>query len=129
MRRIAVPGSFSWGTGVLLYALFVTETPNYWGLWLPASILVAIGVATTFPIVSAAAVSEVPPAEFAVGGSLNQVGRQVGATIGIAALITVVGQGTDLDSFRTAWFITAATGPVAALAVYLIGKTNSSSGD
>ena len=129
VRRIAVPGSFSWGTGVLLYALFVTETPNYWGLWLPASILVAIGVATTFPIVSAAAVSEVPPAEFAVGGSLNQVGRQVGATIGIAALITVVGQGTDLDSFHKAWFITAATGPVAALAVYLIGKTNSSDSD
>lgn len=126
VRRIAVPGSFSWGIGVLMYALFVTETPNYWGLWLPASILVAIGVATTFPIVSAAAVGEVPPAEFAVGGSLNQVGRQVGATIGIAALITVVGQGTDLGSFQKAWFITAATGPVAALAVYLIGKTNSS---
>ncbi|MDG2023080.1 MAG: MFS transporter [Actinomycetota bacterium] len=126
VRRIAVPGSFSWGIGVLMYALFVTETPNYWALWLPASILVAIGVATTFPIVSAAAVGEVPPAEFAVGGSLNQVGRQVGATIGIAALITVVGQGTDLGSFQKAWFITAATGPVAALAVYLIGKTNSS---
>ena len=129
VRRIAVPGSFSWGIGVLLYALFVTDTPNYWGLWLPASILVAIGVATTFPIVSAAAVSEVPPTEFAVGGSLNQVGRQVGATIGIAALITVVGQGTDVDSFHKAWFITAATGPVAALAVYLIGKTNSSDSD
>ena len=112
-----------------MYALFVTETPNYWGLWLPASILVAIGVATTFPIVSAAAVSEVPPAEFAVGSSLNQVGRQVGATIGVAALITVIGQGTNLDSFHKAWFITAATGPVAALAIYLIGKTNSSDND
>ena len=74
---------------------------------------------------SAAAVSEVPPAEFAVGGSLNQIGRQVGATIGVATLITVVGQGGDLDSFHMAWFITAGTGPVAALAVYLIGDTNS----
>ena len=125
VRPIAVPGSFCWGAGVLMYALFVTETPNYWGLWLPASCLVAIGVATTFPIVSAAAVSEVPPAEFAVGGSLNQMGRQVGATIGVAALITVVGQSGDLDSFHKAWYISAATGPVAAIAIYLIGKTNS----
>jgi len=124
VRRIAVPGSFFWGTGVLMYALFVTETPNYWGLWLPASVLVGLGVATTFPIVSAAAVSEVPPTEFAVGGALNQIGRQVGATIGVAALISVVGSSNDVDSFHTAWFITAATGPAAALAVYFIGNTN-----
>lgn len=120
VRVIAVPGSLSWGAGVLMYALFVTETPNYWGLWLPASILVAIGVATTFPIVSAAAVSEVPSEDFAVGGSLNQVGRQFGSTIGVAALITLVGSGVDVDSFHQAWFVTAATGPLAALAVFFI---------
>ena len=124
VRVIAVPGSFSWGTGVLMYALFVTETPNYWGLWLPSSILVAVGVATTFPIVSAAAVSEVPPEDFAVGGSLNQVGRQFGATIGIAALITLVGSGVDVGAFHNAWFVTAATGPLAALAIFFIREPN-----
>jgi len=125
VRVIAVPGSFSWGIGVLMYALFVTETPNYWGLWLPSSILVAIGVATTFPIISAAAVSEVPPEDFAVGGSLNQVGRQFGSTIGVAALITMVGSGVDIDAFHNAWFVTAATGPIAALAVFFIREPNS----
>ena len=108
-----------------MYALFVTETPNYWGLWLPASVLVAIGVATTFPIVSAAAVSEVPPSDFAVGGSLNQVGRQFGSTIGVAALITLVGSGTDINAFHNAWFVTAATGPVAALAIFFIPENRS----
>ena len=125
VRIIAVPGSFSWAAGVLMYALFVTETPNYWGLWLPASVLVAIGVATTFPIVSAAAVSEVPPSDFAVGGSLNQVGRQFGSTIGVAALITLVGSGTDINAFHNAWFVTAATGPVAALAIFFIRENRS----
>jgi len=56
---------------------------------------------------------------------LNQVGRQIGATIGVAVLITVVGQGSDLESFRNAWLITAGTGPIAALAICFIGKTNS----
>ena len=125
VRVIAVPGSFAWGIGVLMYALFVTETPNYWGLWLPASLLVAIGVATTFPIISAAAVSEVPPEDFAVGGSLNQVGRQFGSTIGVAALITMVGSGADIDAFHNAWFVTAATGPLAALAVFFIREPKS----
>ena len=106
-----------------MYALFVTETPNYWGLWLPASILVGIGVATTFPIISAAAVSEVPPEDFAVGGSLNQVGRQFGATIGVAALVTLIGSGADIELFHAAWYVTAATGPLAAVAVFFIGET------
>lgn len=121
VRVIAVPGSLCWGAGVLVLALFVTETPNYWGIWLPGSLLIGVGVATTFPLVSAAAVSEVPPADFAVGGSLNQVGRQFGATIGVAALVTVIGDGGDIDAFRAAWYITAATGPIAAIAVFLIG--------
>ena len=123
VRVIAVPGSFAWGAGVLMYALFVTETPNYWGLWLPASILIGIGVATTFPIISAAAVSEVPPEDFAVGGSLNQVGRQFGATIGVAALVTLIGSSTDIELFHAAWYVTAATGPLAAVAVFFIGET------
>ena len=127
VRVIAVPGSFSWGVGVLMYALFVTETPNYWGLWLPSSILVAIGVATTFPIVSAAAVSEVPADDFAVGGSLNQVGRQFGSTVGVAALITLVGPGADVEAFHNAWFVTAATGPMAALAIFFIREPASNS--
>ncbi len=122
VRPIAVPGSLCWGAGVLMYALFITETPNYWGLWFPASLLIGVGVATTFPLISAAAVSEVPPAEFAVGGSLNQIGRQFGATVGVAALITVVGQDGDLGAFQNAWFITAATGPIAALCVFAMGR-------
>jgi len=125
VRPIAVPGSLCWGAGVLMYALFVTETPNYWLLWFPASLLVGIGVATTFPLISAAAVAEVPPEEFAVGGSLNQVGRQFGATLGVAALITVVGQGGDLGAYQNAWFITAATGPIASLSVLAMGRPRS----
>ena len=70
--------------------------------------------------VTAAAVSEVPPEDFAVGGSMNQVGRQFGSTIGVAALITMVGSGADIDAFHNAWFVTAATGPIAALAVFFI---------
>ena len=63
--------------------------------------------------------------DFAVGGSLNQVGRQFGATIGVAALITVVGSGVDISAYHNAWFVTAATGPLAALAVFFIREPNS----
>ena len=124
VRIFAIPGSLAWAAGVLTFSLFMTDEPQFLQLWLPASLLVAVGIATTFPIVSAAAVSEVGPADFAVAGALNQIGRQFGATLGIAALITTVGESGDLASFQRAWLLIAAMGPVSAVAVFFIGKTN-----
>lgn len=123
VRVFAIPGSFAWALGLLLFALFVTSEPNFLALWLPASAIMAVGVATTFPIVSAAAVSEVGPADFAVAGAINQIGRQVGATVGVAALVTLVGDSGDLASFRQAWIYAAAMGPVSAIAVFFIGPS------
>lgn len=126
IRRFAVPGSLAWAAGQLLYATQVSDDPNWLWLWLPISMLVAVGVATTFPLVSAAAVADVGPREFAVAGAINQVARQFGATIGIAALVTLVGETGDLYSFRMAWLAVGAMGPVAAIAVALIGDTRRS---
>jgi MFS family permease len=123
VRVFAIPGSFAWATGVLLYALFITSEPQFLRLWLPASLVVSVGIATTFPLVSAAAVSEVGPADFAVAGAINQIGRQLGATIGVAALITAVGESGELASFQRAWLYISAMGPVSAIAVFFIGNT------
>jgi MFS family permease len=126
VRVFAIPGSFAWALGLLLFAVFVTSEPNFLLLWLPASAIMAVGVATTFPIVSAAAVSEVGPADFAVAGAINQIGRQVGATVGVAALVTLVGDSGDLASFRQAWIYAAAMGPVSAIAVFFIAPSRRS---
>jgi MFS family permease len=123
VRVFAIPGSLAWAVGILLYALFVTSEPAFLRLWLPASMIVAVGIATTFPIISAAAVSEVGPADYAVGGAINQIGRQFGATIGVAALITLVGDSGELALFQRAWLSISAMGPVAAVAVFFIGPT------
>lgn len=123
VRTFAVPGSFIWGIGQVLYATQVTPDANWIGLWLPVSLMIGLGVALTFPLVSAAAVANVDPAEFAVAGAINQVARQIGATVGIAILITLVGETGDLGSFQQAWWFVAAMGPIAALSVFLIGRT------
>ncbi len=85
VRAIAIPGSLVWMTGVGFYAIFVGEEPNFLLHWLPGALLVAVGISMTFPLVTAAAVSDVPPAQFAVAGGVNNVGRQLGATLGVAA--------------------------------------------
>ena len=124
VRAIAIPGSLVWMTGVGFYAVFVGEEPNFLLHWLPGALLVAVGISMTFPLVTAAAVSDVPPAQFAVAGGVNNVGRQLGATIGVAALVAIVGDGVHLASFQHAWTAVALAGPVAAGCLLMMPATS-----
>lgn len=120
VRAIAVPGSLVWALGICGYLFLVQDEPNFWIAWFPAAVVVAVGIAMTFPLVSAAAVVDVPPNQFAVAGGVNNVGRQLGATIGVAVLISVLGDGVHLSAFRSAWLIVALAGPVSCLALLLL---------
>ena len=75
----------------------------------PASLLVGLGVALSFPVLSAAAVAGLPQERFGVGGAMNQTARQIGAVLGVAILIAVIGTPTSLDEalsrFQTAWLV------------------------
>jgi EmrB/QacA subfamily drug resistance transporter len=95
----------------------LTVEPDYVGLWLPASLLTGVGVALSFPVLSAAAVAGLPADRFGIGGALNQTARQLGAVIGVAALVAIVGtpaSATDgLEQFRHAWFLCGAAALVS----------------
>ena len=94
-------------------------TPDYWGRWLPASLLTGLGVALTFPVLSAAAVAGLPPERFGVGGALNQTARQMGGVLGVALLVSILGTPTSpeaaLDAFQNVWLMSAGAAFVAAL--------------
>ena len=93
--------------------------PDYLGRWLPASLLTGLGVALTFPVLSAAAVAGLPPERFGVGGAVNQTARQMGAVLGVALLVSILGTPTSseaaLDAFRQAWVLCAAAAITSAL--------------
>jgi hypothetical protein len=48
------------------------------------------------------------------------VGRQLGATIGVAVFVSVLGDGVHLASFSSAWTIVAWVGPVSGVALLLL---------
>ena len=54
-----------------------------------------VGVALTFPVLSAAAVAGLPPERFGVGGAVNQTARQMGAVLGVALLVSILGTPTS----------------------------------
>ena len=120
-RPVLVAGALCFAAGLLWYVARVEATPDYLGTWLPGTLVVGFGIGLTFPVLSAAAVSSLPPHRFAVGSAVNQTVRQIGGALGIAVLVVIVGtpQGAAgaVDRFSDLWAFCA----VAALTSGLLG--------
>jgi EmrB/QacA subfamily drug resistance transporter len=111
---VLVAGGVTLALGLGYYVATVGVDAEYLTAWLPGSLLVGLGVALSFPVLSAAAVAGLPQERFGIGGAINQTARQIGAVVGVAVLIAVVGTPTSpvdaLDHFRIAWVIAAIAG-------------------
>ena len=112
---VLVAGGLTFGTGLVFFITTIGVDAHYVTHWLPGTLLVGVGVALSFPVLSAAAVAGLPQERFGIGGAINQTARQVGAVLGVAILIAVIGTPASLDQaltrFRVAWLI----GAVAAV--------------
>jgi MFS family permease len=118
-RPVLVAGGVVFAIGVGWYAIVVDTSAQYLTQWFPAALLVGLGVAMVFPVVSAAAVADLPMDRFAAGGAINQTSRQVGAVLGIALLVAIVGTPASIDealsNFRSAWVLCAGASLASAL--------------
>jgi MFS family permease len=70
--------------------------PDWVGLWLPGATLTGIGIGLAFPTLGSAAVRDVPDDRFATASAVNAAFRQIGAVLGTAILIAIVGEPTTL---------------------------------
>ena len=95
--------------GALLYALaglwfmwVPGAEPAYLTHWLPGLLLTGTSVGLVMPSLSGAAVSKLPAQHYAVGSAVNQATRQIGAVIGVAVTVLLLGQGAAQHSDFTA---------------------------
>jgi EmrB/QacA subfamily drug resistance transporter len=118
-RPILLAGATCFAGGLLWYVAQVGAEPAYLRAWLPGTLIVGLGVALTFPVLSAAAVSSLPPHRFAVGSAVNQTARQIGGALGIAVLVMLLGEpeGTAdaLDRFDRLWLFGAGAAIVSGM--------------
>jgi EmrB/QacA subfamily drug resistance transporter len=117
--RVLLIGLAVFAGGLAWYASRVGATPHYLAEWLPATLICGLGIGLSFPVLSAAAVSELPASRYAVGSAVNQTARQIGGAIGVAGLVAILGSSTGgdaaLDRYRLLWMAAACTSAVAAL--------------
>lgn len=117
-RRPLVLGGLVFAAGSAWLIARAQVEPDVLGVWLPALIITGVGVGLTMPILSSAAVHSLPQARFAVGSAVNQTVRQVGAVLGVALVIALLGTpgpAQALEAFDRIWLLLVAGGVLTAL--------------
>jgi EmrB/QacA subfamily drug resistance transporter len=95
-RAVIVPGALVFAAGVMVLRSAGSE-PDWVGLWLPGAILTGIGIGLAFPTLGSAAVRDVADDRFATASAVNAAFRQVGAVLGTAILVAIVGDPAGLS--------------------------------
>jgi len=95
---VAALGCLIYAAGCLFWRFNLALTPDYAARMLPGMLLTGTGVGLTLPTLVSAAVGAVPPQRFATGSGIVTMARQVGIVLGVAILVTVLGQPTRADA-------------------------------
>ncbi|MCW7536916.1 DHA2 family efflux MFS transporter permease subunit [Aquabacterium sp. A7-Y] len=110
-RPFLVGGAVVYAFSGLWYLTVPGLEPAYLTQWLPGLLMSGLGVGLVLPSLSAAAVSRLPAAHFAVGSAVNQATRQIGMVLGVAVTVLQLGQAelqrADFDPLYTLQIVLA----------------------
>jgi EmrB/QacA subfamily drug resistance transporter len=124
-RVVALPGGLLFATGCLVFASGTGADPAYVREFLPATLLTGAGVGLSFAAWGSAAVAELPPSRYATGTAVSSCARQIGAVLGIAILVAVIGTPAPaqaLGTFHDAWTLMALAALAAAALALGLGR-------
>ncbi len=126
-RLIIISGALIWTASLLWYIERVGSKPDFLGQWLPGQILQGIGVGATLPMLGSAALAGLAAGgSYATASAVVSSTRQLGAVIGIALLVIVVGtpgRGAAEEALRRGWWLAAVCFAVVAVGGVLLGRT------
>ena len=77
--------------GQLFYITQTGNTPAYVAEYLPGIAISGAGVGLMIPTLTGAGASSLAPERFATGAAVLTMGRQIGAALGVALLVAVLG--------------------------------------
>ena len=110
-RPVLAAGAISWAAGAISLALLIGGSPDWAARWLPATLLVGLGIGLTMPVQSGAAVATLPPARLALGSAVATSFRQMGAVLGISVFVALLGAAAgaaEVTAYHRIWLTFAA---------------------
>ncbi|MFZ0902459.1 MAG: DHA2 family efflux MFS transporter permease subunit, partial [Mycobacterium sp.] len=128
-RPIIIVGALIWASSLLWYIERVGPTPHFLTEWLPGQLLQGIGVGATLPILGSAALAGLTAGgSYATASAVVSSTRQLGAVIGVAVLVIVVGtpaRGAAEEALRRGWVLAAVCFVAVAIGGVSLGRTRS----
>jgi EmrB/QacA subfamily drug resistance transporter len=117
-RVPGVIGAALFAAGSLWYIARTGAHPDYASAFLPGMAIGGAGVGLVIPTLTGAGASSLAPERFATGAAVLTMGRQIGAALGVAILVAVLGTGVHrVADFRSAWLVTVIGALAAGLAL------------
>jgi len=113
-RALFIAGGAVFAIGGL-WLLHRTDAPASLLSWLPGSLLMGTSIGMVFPSLTGAAVSQLDAASFGAGSGVNQTVRQLGATLGVAIVVLVLGGLGPSARFENVYEMLIAAGVLTAL--------------
>ncbi|WP_371478751.1 MFS transporter [Kitasatospora sp. NBC_00315] len=105
--RLAALGALLFAGGIGWWAADIGVRPGYATELLPGLLLTGLGVGLVLPTLIGAAAAALPPARFATGSAVTTMARQIGAVVGVALTVSLIGtpHGPEaaLEGFRRGW--------------------------
>jgi EmrB/QacA subfamily drug resistance transporter len=100
-RSLLITGCIIYALSGLWFLIVPDETVSYAAHWLPGLIMSGMSVGMVMPSLSGAAVHGLPPKDYAIGSAINQAIRQIGAVVGVACTILLLGHAAiQLSDFK-----------------------------
>jgi hypothetical protein len=122
-RMPGVAGALLFIAGQLFYITQTGDRPAYWSEYLPGIMVSGAGVGLVIPTLTGAGASSLAPERFATGAAVLTMGRQIGAALGVAVLVAVLGtSAASASDFHSAWLISVIGGVTTGLALAAIGR-------
>src|SRR6266542_1726354 len=103
--------------GNVLFLTRLDDQPHYLSQYLPGTLLGGLGVGLILPAITALAASTLPPARLATGIGVQTTFRQIGAALGLASFVAIVGSSTltTKSDFDGSWVFMAVASAGAGL--------------
>jgi hypothetical protein len=124
-RAVALPGTLVFALGAVWLVERAGPTPDLFTTWLPGVLMTGFGSGLAYPALGSAAVALLATESFAVGSALNAMARQIGAALGVALVIAVIGVPTALEApgaFDRAWMLVAVLSVLALVTSMCLGR-------
>ena len=117
---VATVGALCFAAGPTFWLLRLGLEPDYAAGMLPGQLLTGLGVGLLLPTLSSVVGSALPARQWGSGSSLINTARQVGAVLGVALLVSVIGPATtgrpdEFGAIRAGWTLLASAAVVSAI--------------